>query len=490
MRVLLLDLDSMRPDHLGCYGYGRDTSPNIDRIAAEGVRFTNYYTSDAPCLPSRTALMTGQFGIHNGVVGHSGTAADIRSEGIGRGFRDRLVTDSMPALFRRSGMKTALISPFGERHSSWNFYAGFNEMYNTGKGGMESAEEVSPVVLDWIERNGDQDDWMLYVNFWDPHTPYRAPESLGNPFAGDPLPAWITDDVLAAHTRKVGPHSASEIGMYDNRTSPEYPRHPGEIRNRDELRRMIDGYDCGVRHMDDHIGAIFALLEQKGLMDDLIVIITADHGENQGELGIYGEHATADQGTCRIPMIIRWPGLTKGSVHEGLHYHLDLLPTLADMLNLEHAASWDGASYADVLRSEEADGREYLVVSQCAHVCQRSVRFGDWLYIRTYHDGYHLFDREMLFNLKDDPYEQRNLAQERPDMCKEAVYLLYEWHDSMMASMQHDVDPLWTVIKEGGPTHAKGELPRYVERLQATGRGHAVPELMKRHPREFADSGR
>ncbi|CAM3900456.1 MULTISPECIES: sulfatase-like hydrolase/transferase [Paenibacillus] len=72
MRVLLLDLDSMRPDHLGCYGYARNTSPHIDRIAAEGIKFDNYYTSDAPCFPSRTALMTGRFGIHNGVVGHGG----------------------------------------------------------------------------------------------------------------------------------------------------------------------------------------------------------------------------------------------------------------------------------------------------------------------------------------------------------------------------------------------------------------------------------
>lgn len=487
MRVLLLDLDSLRPDHLGCYGYGRNTSPNIDRIAAEGVRFTNYYTSDAPCFPSRTALMTGKFGIHNGVVGHSGTAADVRHEGIERRFRDRLVSESFPGLFRNAGMRTALVSPFGERHSSWTFYAGFNEIYNTGLGGMESAEMVSPVVLDWIERNGEQDNWMLYVNFWDPHTPYRSPESFGDPFAQDPLPDWITDEVLEGHIRKVGPHGASEINMYDNYVNPDYPRHPGEIRNRDELRKMIDGYDCSIRYMDEHIGAIFKLLEKKGLMDDLVVIVTADHGENQGELGIYGEHATADQGTCRIPMIIRWPGITAGgSVDEGLHYHLDLLPTMAELLKQTPGSAWDGRSYADTLLSGRDCGRDYLVVSQCAHVCQRSVRFGDWLYIRTYHDGFHLFDKEMLFNLREDPYEQHNLAQERMDICKEAVYRLYEWHDEMMASMKETVDPLWTVIKEGGPCHAKGQLPRYIERLKTTGRGDAVPELIRRHPYEFA----
>ena len=68
MRVLILDLDTLRPDHLGCYGYHRETSPNLDRIASEGVRFNSYFCPDAPCLPSRSALLTGQFGIHTGII--------------------------------------------------------------------------------------------------------------------------------------------------------------------------------------------------------------------------------------------------------------------------------------------------------------------------------------------------------------------------------------------------------------------------------------
>jgi choline-sulfatase len=179
MRILLLDLDSTRPDHLGCYGYHRNTSPNIDRIAQEGMRFTNYYTSDAPCFPSRTALMTGRFGIHNGVVGHGGTAADVRHEGPTRLFKDLLAKESLPAFLRTVGLRTALVSPFGERHSAWTFYAGFNEIHNTGKSGMESAEEVTPTVLEWVNNNAAKDDWFLYVNYWDPHTPYRAPLPFG-----------------------------------------------------------------------------------------------------------------------------------------------------------------------------------------------------------------------------------------------------------------------------------------------------------------------
>lgn len=484
MRILFLDLDTLRPDHLGCYGYHRNTSPNIDRIAKHSVRFDNYYCSDAPCLPSRTALMSGRFGIHTGVVGHGGTAADFRLQGKSRDFQDILSRDSLPAFLRSAGFKTISISPFAERHSSWTFYAGFSEMHNTGKCGSESAEEITPEALKWIEANAKEDNWFLHVNYWDAHTPYRAPEDFGNPFKNDPLPDWITEDVLKEHQKLVGPHCTHEINMYDNYKNPKFPRMPGEIRDMQELRQMIDGYDCGIRYMDMHIGIILDALEKQGVLDDMAIIVSADHGENQGELGIYGEHGTADNITCKIPMIIKWPGCKAGHVDKGLHYNLDLGPTLAELFSKDPAPSWDGKSYAPAIRGEDCK-REYLVISQSAHVCQRGVRFDEWLYIRTYHDGYHLFPDEMLFNIQKDPYEQYNVASEYRDKCKEAVYYLNQWHDDMMKSMPYDVDPLWTVIKEGGPYHANGNLSRYCEYLEKTGREYAIPELKKRHPNEF-----
>ena len=181
--------------------------------------------------------MSGRFGTHTGVVGHGGTAADFRIEGEKRGFADTLGRKSLPAL-RSAGMKTVLVSPFAERHSSWSFYAGFSEMYNTGFGGLESAELVTPTALDWIQRNASKDDWFLHINYWDPHTPYRAPEDFGNPFKDDPLPTWITEEVLAAHQQSVGPHTAQEVSMYDDYTDPRYPRHPGAVRDMSDLRRM------------------------------------------------------------------------------------------------------------------------------------------------------------------------------------------------------------------------------------------------------------
>jgi len=490
MRILYLDIDTLRPDHLGCYGYHRNTSPNIDRLAAEGVQFENYYCSDAPCLPSRTAMMTGRFGIHTGVVNHGGVCADPRPEGTARAFRTDATWSALPLKLVHGGLHTAYIGGFGHRHSAWHFYTGFREIHDTGKGGMESAEDVTPIALDWIKRRGKEENWFLHINYWDPHTPFRVPEDFGNPFKNDPLPDWCTPELIEEHRKLPGPHSMQDITMYNNEIDrQQYPRQPGEVRDMDEMRELIDGYDCGIRYADDHVGKILAALEAQGILEDTAIIISSDHGENYGELGIYAEHATADQGTCRIPMIIRWPGKKQGHVDNGLHYNLDLAPTLTEMLDVEPAKVWDGESYAPALTDGADCGRDHLVISQCAHTCQRSVRWGDYLWVRTWHDFYHLFPEEMLFNLKDDPREENNLAEAKPELCKEARDIYESWQQQMMSSLPEGTkDTLDIVLEEGGPYHSRNAMKEhgYPERLEKTGRGEYLAELKKRHPRKFS----
>lgn len=499
MRILYLDIDSCRPDHLGCYGYHRNTSPHIDALTRHAMLFRQCYASDAPCLPSRTAMYSGRFGIQSGVVGHGGTAASPKNEGTTRGFRDNFVNQGLAHRLQELGLHTAMISPFGQRHAAHWFYAGFNEIHNTGQGGMESADRVAPVITEWMDRNATKENWFLHVNFWDPHTPYRTPEAYPNHFADDPLPAWLEDPaVLARHRRMTGPHTARDIGMYKEEPFDRgalYPRQPWTLADHDDQRRMIDGYDTGIRYVDDHIGQIVAQLKAAGIYDETAIIISADHGENQGELGIYGEHGTADVATCRIPLIIKWPGFGSGENH-GLHYNVDLAPTLMDLLVGESCPIWDGESFAPAITEGDADcGHEEIIFSQCAHVCQRSVRWGNWLYIRTYHDGFHLFPKEMLFDLAKDPHEQHDLAESQPTVCREGAWRLMRWHDAQMQKMaitsSDSVDPLWTVIREGGPFHARTTLPgqpqglpglaAYIRRLRTTDRSDGAAILEARY---------
>ncbi len=488
MRIIYLDLDALRPDHLGCYGYHRNTSPHIDSLAARGVRFEKYHTCDAPCLPSRTAFYTGMFGIRHGAVNHTGRRADLFHEGPERHYRDMWEKGGLAGQLQKAGYHTAQISPFGSRHSARQFYCGFHEIHDTGGGGMDQAAIVTPVVLDWLSRRARDDNWYLHINYWDIHTPYRVPLGYGEPFANDPLPDWITDEVLQKHLTQPGPHTAWDVNMYSGNEDRKFPRHPGELRDRAQLRRMIDGYDTAVRYVDDQIGLILQALRDAGVEEETTIIVSADHGENLGELGLYGEHGTADQITTRVPLIVKGPVVPStraGAVDRGLHYNIDWSPTLMDLLGRDRPGHWDGRSFAPSLTEGADTGRDALVLSLMTHSAQRSVRFGPWLYIRTYHDNYQLFPREMLFHIDDDPHEQHNLADERRDICDRALAVMADWHDDNMQRSLTGTDPLWEVMHEGGPAYSRGRLAEYIPRLEATGRGWAVAELKKRHPREF-----
>lgn len=495
MKVLYFDLDSLRADHLGCYGYHRNTSPCIDRMAAQGVRFTGCHVSDAPCLPSRTALFSGRVGIHNGVVNHGGLAAEMLPEGPARDFVSAHGRNNWMSCLRRAGLRTATVSSFGERHSAWHWYAGFNEIMNCGGGGLENADPVEPLALDWIARQpAEADNWFLHVNLWDPHTPYNTPEEFGEPFADTPLPAWYTEEVLARHRSGYGPHSAREVLGFDSEWPFDrpYPRQPAEIKTMADARKMFDGYDTGVLYADRTVGRILDAVEKRGWLDDTWVIISSDHGENLGEFNIYGDHQTADTITSRVPLIIRPPKGVKqpaGRIDDSLIYQGDMAATLIELTGGKVPDNWDFRSFREKFEAAQpAALRNDLVLSQMAWSCQRSVRWGDWLCIRSYHDGFHGFPPVMLYHVNDDPHFQHDLASDRPELCHEAMARLDRWMAEMMATATHSEDPMRTVLHEGGPLHTRGQLPAYLQRLRATGRSAGAEALAHAHPKEAGEA--
>jgi choline-sulfatase len=497
MRILYIDIDTLRPDHLGCYGYHRNTSPNIDRIASQGVRFENCYVSDAPCLPSRSAMWSGRAGFHTGVINHGGVAADPFIEGPTRGFRDQYDRTGWISTLRRTGLHPVTISPFGERHSAWWWYSGYKEIYNPGLGGLESADDVTPLALDWIRRNAKNDGWFLHVNYWDPHTPYRAPEDFGSPFADDPLPEWLTEEVRQRSWEGFGPHSAQEPNSFGFEEDPaavsrRFPRVPDQLDSMEAVRKWIDGYDTGIRYADDHVGRLLDALEAEDVLDDLIIIVTSDHGENQGELNVWGDHQTADEITNRVPLIVRWPGITdQARSDSALHYQFDWAATLIELAGGQVPENWDGKPFTHAFTSAFEQGRDFLVLSQGAWSCQRSVRFTaegeDYICMKTFHDGYKMLEPIMLFNLTRDPHEQQDISGERPDLVDKAMRLLNDWQTQMMLTSQTNVDPMMTVLREGGSHHTCGFLPAYLKRLRATGRAAHADRLERLHPQEIYD---
>ena len=165
MRILYFDIDALRPDHLGCYGYSRDTSPTIDRLAGEGVRLTSCYASDVPCLPSRSTLMRGQFGYRHGAVTHMGSRCQPWPADEAAGFGGLNGLQTLPAQLRKCGHRTATISSFPERHHAYHFLAGFNDVIDPGLHGHDDASDVTPLAIDWLDRHDGEADWFLHVYY-------------------------------------------------------------------------------------------------------------------------------------------------------------------------------------------------------------------------------------------------------------------------------------------------------------------------------------
>ena len=144
------------------------------------------------------------------------------------------------------------------------------------------------------------------------------------------------------------------------------------------LKRVMDGYDCGIRYTDTLVGEMLDLLRAQGIYDDTAIIITSDHGENMGELAIYSEHATADYPTCHIPFILKWPGGKAGISDSGFHYSLDLLPTMAQLLGVK---PWEKTGTARALRRRSRTARPPGATALCFRRWRRRPprpRAGDW----------------------------------------------------------------------------------------------------------------
>ena len=155
---------------------------------------------------------------------------------------------------------------------------------------------------------------------------------------------------------------------------------------------------------------------------------------------------------------------------------------MVELLGGKVPANWDGSSFADSMKENHQAGRDYLVLSQGAWSCQRSVRFEDSLCIRSYHDGYHAFPDVMLFDVREDPHEQHDLASATPQAVTRAMAMLEEWHATMMRTSTIGYDPMWAVMGEGGAFHTRGHLPAYLKRLRETGRTQWADKLKAQHP--------
>ncbi|MFC4987902.1 sulfatase family protein [Saliphagus infecundisoli] len=443
MTTIHIDIDSLRPDHVGAYGYEAETTPNIDRLASDGVVFERAYCANSPCLPSRAGTITGRYGIETGIethgpasqrIAHPATTVDWAG-GPGE-VADLEDWYTLPELFYESDQTAVGVGSFSQHPAPW-FYHVWNEYHQPRSPTTDNfqaieGEYVIERALDALERNAG-DDLFLYVQMWDPHAPYNRTDEEIERFRSVDLPPYPTEDDLDDHQEWDAWRSAGQM----------------DIEGRDDLNEMLSHYDAEIRYADDQIGRLLARLESRGLYDDATIVLTGDHGEEFGEHGVYREHWSTHDGTQHVPLVVKPPSdepVDRSSRAE-LVTNVDIAPTIADYEGLDRPARWQGRSLRGLVSDTTNEWRDHIVVDHGLYTAQRAVRADRWKYIRTYHPG--MWDgvvpAEQLFDMENDPWEQENVLDDYSGIAGELRDTMNDWVETHGS----DPDPLRMVAGEG-----------------------------------------
>ncbi len=287
--LLLITVDTLRSDHLSSYGYHLKTSPRMDQLAAEGVRFHNVYTTVPMTGPSHLSLFTSRYPQEHGAR-INGVALPKESKWL-----------ALPQILRRFGYyNAAFISAWTlssrlTRMDRW-FDLYDEELTRTYQlfNSSRYAEDVTPKVLRWLDRKQTR-PFFLWVHYFDPHSPY---------------------------------HLREEFASLEKSGHPEQPGPPLT----QEIQDRIKKYDSEIAYCDKYIGQVLDKLDKQGLRDNTIVILTADHGESLGEHGYVGHGRHLYDDIVRVPLIVRYPpSVPAGKVIQERVSLLDVAPSIIDM---------------------------------------------------------------------------------------------------------------------------------------------------------------
>jgi len=377
--LLIITLDTTRPDHLGCYGHPRDTSPQIDRVAADAVVYTRAFSTSSWTLPAHASLFTGEFPWSHGArIDPDGpvSLADAIQGGAklhryrASGLAPGEIT--LAEILAAHGFTTGAVVAGPWMKRIFGLDRGFQQYDDGGIDTLHGrrASDVTDAALAWLDRH-EGERFFLFLNYYDPHAPYRDPEGYGIGF----LPPQAR-----ASTQRIKPTTSAIGALYD-----------GEI-----------------RYMDDHVGRLVEGLRRRGLYDDAWIIITSDHGELLNEHEQIGHGVTLYQQEIRIPLIVKFPaqiGLRGDDsapiqltdvfvmVLEGLRISLPPGPRARDATRPVFAEV-----YPQEWRSRGGDWRVLLDGDLKLHWSSRG--------------------RHQLFDLAADPGEHSNLAPSRPQQVR------------------------------------------------------------------------
>jgi len=375
--LLLITIDTLRADHLGCYGYQGIKTPHIDALASDGVIFTQAITPVPITLPAHTSIMTGQYPIQHGVRNNGNFVLGEEALTLAEIMKDNSYqTGACIGAF-------VLKSVFG-LDQGFHFYedtlpASGNQLdllYNERK-----AEAITPVALKWLEKNKEK-KFFLWIHYFDPHATYSPP----TPFVD------------------------------------EYQNHP---------------YDGEIAYTDKCIGDLCQGMKKMGLTNNTIIILTSDHGEGLGEHGEATHAIFIYEATLRVPLIIKGPKglLPKGKSIPAMVSNMDIFPTVLELFGLEKIPDLPSKSLVPLIFEKKKEIHQKIL---CECLCPElnfgwsrleGMRKADVKYIQA--------PLPEMYHLAEDPFEKQNLALKDKKYClrlKKEFDILKQTHQSNLTS--------------------------------------------------------
>ncbi|HKE01984.1 MAG TPA: sulfatase, partial [Planctomycetota bacterium] len=395
--VVLVVVDTLRADHLGCYGYERPTSPFLDSLAAEGARFADSTAPAAWTKPSTATILTGLHPSRHGALYH-GSKLRVPEGG-----------STLAEAFRAAGYVTAGFVSNPNVKRIFDFDRGFDEFFdapvedtlthaalrNSAFGAVATAitrhqfnwkndndaSEINRHAIAWLEANHDR-RFFLYVHYIDPHEPYSPPDSYARDFRRDP-------------------------GRF-------------LVHNERKKHVAMDLYDGEIRYTDDNLRALVGELKRHGIFDDTLFVLTSDHGEEFFEHGVLGHGFSLYQEVLHVPLLFHGPGVPKGRVVQGPVAIVDLAATLLDASGAGPDRFGDGRSFRAAMGDPawKREGPIYLENEfgeddrDLRSFVFAGIRDGARKLILTTRNAYRPPERhggQELYDLAADPRETRNV---------------------------------------------------------------------------------
>jgi len=419
--IVLIFADQLRSMELGCYGGKQIPTPNMDRLAAQGVRLTHAISTYPICSPYRGMLMTGLYPMRNGMVCNDHTlrpgvpslATACRSAGyqtayIGKWHLDgNSRTDYIPPE-RRLGFQHFMALECTHDYFKSKYFADDSDQPQYWEG--YDAEAQMHAAQNYVREQAKTGPFLLCLAWGPPHDAYIAPKKYMDRLKPADI-VFRTNvaeraqcDALREHPRFNLPKEYADIRQ----------RHEQWLDSDDTLRKATVGYLAATMALDDYLGELMQTLKDAGVLDNTIIVFTSDHGDCLGSHRFYGKDTPFEE-SISVPMLVRYPArIQPGSKTEALFSPVDIMPTVLGLAGVD-CPKVDGLDLSHVIAGHAKDPRDGVLLMGMTHFCNASVINGMdvWRGVRTSRYTYARYEDGtpwLLYDNVADPFQMRNLA--------------------------------------------------------------------------------